>query len=209
MPKAKKYNLDGKVLGDVDLPEPAFGIRPNQHVLWESVKTFLANQRQGTASTKTRSKVRGGGRKPWRQKGTGRARVGSIRSPIWVGGATVFGPQPRSYRNRLPKKIRRLALVSAMSQRALEGKVAVIDGFTFEAPRTKAVAGFVKAAGFGGNKVCFITRNTEEAALLSCRNIPGVSILTQNTLNAYDLMNADMLVFTSEALEGVKETFGS
>lgn len=209
MPKAKKYNLDGKVLGDVDLPEPAFGIRPNQHVLWESVKIFLANQRQGTVSTKTRSKVRGGGRKPWRQKGTGRARAGSIRSPIWTGGATVFGPQPRSYRSRLPRKTRRLALVSAMSQRALEGKIAVVDGFTFEAPRTKVVADFVKAAGFEGNKVCFITLNTEEAAVKSCSNIPGVSILTQSTLNVYDLMNADMLVFTSEALEGVKETFGS
>lgn len=209
MPKAKKYNLDGKVLGDIDLPEHAFGVRPNQHVLWESVKAFLANQRQGTASTKTRSNVRGGGRKPWRQKGTGRARVGSIRSPIWTGGATVFGPQPRSYRSRLPKKTRRLALVSAMSLRAMEGKVAVIDGFTFETPRTKTVAGFMKAAGLEGTKVCFVTRNAEETAVKSCRNIPGVSILTQHTLNTYDLMNADVLVFTSEALEGVMESFGS
>lgn len=209
MPKAKHYNLDGKVLGDVDLPDPAFGITPNEHVIWESVKAYLANQRQGTAGTKTRSKVRGGGRKPWRQKGTGRARAGTIRSPLWRGGSTVFGPHPRDFSVRVPKKNRRLALVSALSQRAQEGKVAVVDGFAFDAPKTSKVADFVKAAGMDDQKVCFVTRDTDVAAVKSCRNLPGVEILTQSTLNVYDLVNADVLVFTPEAIEGVAENYGS
>jgi len=209
MPKAKRYNLEGKSLGEVDLPEQPFAVRPNRHVVWESVKAYLANQRQGTAATKTRSSVSGGGKKPWRQKGTGRARAGSNRSPVWVGGATVFGPKPRSYAVRVPKKTRRLALVSAMSQRAQEGNVAVIEGFRFDAPRTRTVAGFMKATGFAGRKVCFITRESDQTAVRSCRNIPGVSVLSQTNLNVYDLINADVLVFTDEAVQGVAEAYGS
>ena len=209
MPKAKHYNLDGKVLGDVDLPDHVFGIQPNQHVIWESVKTYLANQRQGTAGTKTRSEVRGGGRKPWRQKGTGRARAGTIRSPLWKGGSTVFGPHRRDFSKQVPKKTRRLALVSALSQRALEGNVAVVDGFTFDTPKTRTVVNFVKAAGMNGRKLCFITRGSQPTAVKSCRNLPGVEVLTHATLNVYDLVKADVLIFTPEAIEEVRETYGS
>jgi large subunit ribosomal protein L4 len=209
MPKAKRYDLAGKEIGQIDLPEAAFGTTPNRHVLWQSVQIYLANQRQGTAATKTRSLVRGGGRKPWRQKGTGRARSGSNRSPVWVGGATVFGPQPRDYSAKLPKKVRRLALVSALSQRASEGNVAVVDGFRFDAPKTASVARFMRGVGLDGRKVCFITRESDPAVLKSCRNIPGVTVLSQGALNVYDLMNADVLVVTTEALDGLREVYGS
>jgi large subunit ribosomal protein L4 len=209
MPKAKHYNVEGKLLGDVELPEPAFGVRPNHHVVWESVRSYRANQRQGTVATKTRSKMRGSGRKPWRQKGTGRARAGTRRSPLWVGGATVFGPQPRKYTTNLSRKIRRLALVSALSQRAQEGNVAVVDGFTFDQPRTKTVVGFMKAVGMDGKKICFIIKGSDPATVKSCRNIPRVEILTQSNMNVYDLVNADVLVFTTEALDGVKEAYGA
>ena len=209
MPKAKRYDLSGKVLGDVDLPETAFGIEPNQHVVWESVKIYMANQRQGTASTKGRSEVRGGGRKPWRQKGTGRARVGSIRSPIWVGGGIVFGPQPRSYRQQQPQKVRRLAMVSALSQRAKEGNVVVVEGFAFDVPKTSMVADFLKTAGLDRRKVCFITGRSDPMAVKSCRNIPGVQILSRGGMNIYDLVKADVLVIANEALDGIKEAYGS
>ena len=209
MAKAKRYDLSGKVLGDVDLPEGAFGIEPNDHVVWESVKMYMANQRQGTASTKGRSEVRGGGKKPWRQKGTGRARVGSIRSPIWVGGGTVFGPRPRSYRKQQPQKVRQLAMTSALSQRAKEGNVAVVEGFTFNEPKTSVVTTFLKAAGLEGRKVCFITGQSDPVAVKSCRNIAGVQILARGGMNIYDLVKADVLVLTSEALDGIEEAYGS
>jgi large subunit ribosomal protein L4 len=209
MPKVKQFNLAGKEIGQIDLPEGAFGVKPNRHVLWQSVQIYLGNQRQGTAATKTRSLVSGGGRKPWRQKGTGRARSGSNRSPVWVGGSTVFGPQPRDYSTKLPRKVRRLALASALSQRAQEGNVAVVDGFRFDEPKTSRVASFMKAAGFGGRKVCFITREAETGVILSCRNLPGVAVLPHSALNVYDLLNAEVLVLTTEAVEGLREAYGS
>jgi len=143
MLKAKHYSADGAVKGEVELPAPAFGVTPNEHVVWEAVKSYLANQRQGNASTKTRSYVRGGGKKPWRQKGTGRARQGSIRAAQWAGGYTVFGPQPRDYHYRLPKKLRRLALTSVLSRRAEEGNVAVVEELSYSAPKTKTVFGML------------------------------------------------------------------
>jgi len=209
MLKAKRFNLEGKHLGDVDLPEMPFGARPNGHVVWESVRNYLGNQRAGTAATKTRSTVSGGGKKPWRQKGTGRARAGTIRSPLWVGGATVFGPQPRSYFRAMPKKMRRLALVSALSQRAQDGNVAVVDRFSFETPRTRTVAAFLSAAGLEGRKVCFVTDRADSLAIRSCRNIPGVAVLCRESLNIYDLVKADVIVFTDDALKGVAEAYGS
>jgi large subunit ribosomal protein L4 len=205
--KAKHYDWTGSLLGEVDLPEAVFGVEPNEHVLWQSVKVYQANQRQGTAATKTRSLVSGGNSKPWKQKGTGRARHGTTRSPIWVGGATTFGPQPRDYSQTLPRKVRRLALTSAMSLRAREGNVTVVDDFALEAPRTRTVAGFMKSAGLSGKKVCFITDQANETVVKSCRNLAGVEVLSGGGLNVYDLMNAQVLVVTRGALKGLEEAF--
>jgi len=209
MPKAKHFNTDGKVVGEVELPEPAFSASANQHAVWEVVKSQLANRRQGTASTKNISAVAGGGRKPWRQKGTGRARQGSIRATQWRGGGIAFGPKPRSYRVEIPKKLRRLALVSTLTRRAEEGNVGVVDRFELDPPRTKAVASFMEAAGFSDRKVCFITEEADRGMLRSCRNIPGVQVLTQDSLNVYELMNAEVLLFTPDALRKVGEVYGS
>jgi len=205
--KAKHYDWQGSLLGEVDLPESVFGVEPNEHVLWQSVKVYQANQRQGTAATKTRSLVSGGNTKPWKQKGTGRARHGTSRSPIWVGGATTFGPRPRDYSQTLPRKVRRLALTSAMSLRAREGNVTVVDDFALDAPRTRTVAGFMKSAGLSGKKVCFITADTSETVVKSCRNLAGVEVLSGGGLNVYDLMNAQVLVVTRGALKGLEEAF--
>ena len=207
--KAKHYDWQGSLLGEVDLPAAVFDVEPNEHVLWQSVKVYQANQRQGTAATKTRSLVSGGNTKPWKQKGTGRARHGTSRSPIWVGGATTFGPRPRDYSQTLPRKVRRLALTSAMSLRAREGNVTVVDDFALEAPRTRTVSGFMKLAGLSGKKVCFITAEASETVVKSCRNLAGVEVLTGSALNVYDLMNAQVLVVTRGALKGLEEAFGA
>ncbi len=209
MPKAKHYNVDGQEVGELDLPETIFGAEPNEHVVWEAVKTYLSNQRQGTVATKTRSLVRGGGKKPWRQKGTGRARQGSIRSAQWVGGATVFGPQPRTFSTKLPKKIRQLAMVSTLSRRAQDGNVAVVDRLEFTAPKTGTVVRLLENAGIGGRKVCFITQGSDMNMVKSCRNIPGVKVLPHSAMNVYDLVEADVVCFTPDALEGIKEVYGS
>lgn len=209
MLKAKHYNMDGKLLGEVDLPEVAFGVEPNEHVVWEAVKCYLANQRRGTSATKTFSMVRGGGRKPFRQKGTGRARQGSSRAPQYVGGATVFGPQPRDYSYRIPKKLRRLALASALSQRASEGNVTVLDEPAMAAPKTKSVAVLVKAIGLAERKVCFITSGADRNFVKSCRNMPGVTVLPHSAMNVYALIDAEVLIVTPTALEGIKEAYGS
>ena len=209
MAKAKHYNLAGKTLSEVDLPPEVFDVEPNEHVVWEAVKTFQNNQRQGTSKVKGRSEVRGGGKKPWRQKGTGRARHGSIRSPIWKGGGIVFGPHPRDYSEVLPRKIRRMALVSALSRRAQEGNVAVIDDLNIDAPKTRTMADFMKAAGLTGKKVCFVTAAAQPGVVKSCRNIPGVEVLTGTTMNVYDLVKAEVVIFTPDALNGVKEALGS
>jgi len=207
--KAKHYDWQGSLLGEVDLPAAVFDVEPNEHVLWQSVKVYQANQRQGTAATKTRSLVSGGNTKPWKQKGTGRARHGTSRSPIWVGGATTFGPRPRDYSQTLPRKVRRLALASAMSLRAREGNVTVVDDFAIETPRTRTVSGFMKSAGLSGKKVCFITDQANETVVKSCRNLAGVEVLSGRALNVYDLMNAQVLVVTRGALKGLEEAFGA
>lgn len=209
MLKAKHYGTDGAVKGEVDLPQTAFGVEPNEHVVWEAVKSYLANQRQGNASTKSRSFVTGGGRKPWRQKGTGRARQGSTRAAQWVGGYTVFGPTPRDYHHRLPKRMRRLALFSVLSARARDGKVAVLDDLKLEEPKTRTVAGLLEKMEMGGHKVCLVTRGSDQNVYKSCRNLQTVSVLPHSAMNVYDLANAEVVVFTEGALDGIKETFGS
>ncbi|NNF05127.1 MAG: 50S ribosomal protein L4 [Candidatus Eisenbacteria bacterium] len=208
MSKAKHYSTDGSVKGEIDLPQGAFGVEPNMHVVWEAVKTYLANQRQGNASTKSRSYVSGGGRKPFKQKGTGRARQGSIRAAQMVGGYTVFGPHPRSYNKTLPKKIKRLALTSVMSARAQDGNVAVIDELSLNDPKTKTMMGVFNNMELGDRKVCLITKDSNPNIFLSCRNIPGVSVLPHSAINVYDMTNADVLVFTEGALNGIQEVYG-
>ena len=207
MLKAKHYGNDGKAKGEVDLPEALFGAEPKPSVVWQAVRAFLAAQRQGTASTKTRSNVRGGGRKPWRQKGTGRARAGSIRANQWRGGYTAFGPLPRSYNQRLPKKVRRQALVSVLSDRAQNGKVAVVDDWQMEAPKTRTVASALDAMGLGSQKVCVVTAGSQPNVFKSFRNLPRVMVLPHSALNVYDLANADTVVITHDALGGMTEVF--
>ena len=207
MPKASLFNQEGSKVGEIDLNDAIFGIEPNNHVLFEAIIMQRASLRQGTAKVKTRSEVRGGGRKPWRQKGTGRARQGSIRSPQWRGGGTVFGPAPRSYSYKLPKKMRRLAIKSALSAKAQEENVLVVEALSFDAPKTKE---FVKVLNNlpVGKKALFVTESTEENVALSARNIPGVTVIDADNLNVLDVVGHNSLVLTKAAVEKVEEVLG-
>lgn len=207
MPKVALFNQDGKQAGDIELNESVFGIEPNKSVLFEAVVMQRASLRQGTHKTKIRSEVAGGGRKPWRQKGTGRARQGSIRSPQWRGGGTVFGPVPRSYSYKLPKKVRRLAIKSALSTKVLEENILVLQSLAFEAPKTKdfkAVLGNLSVE----KKALIVTADLDENVALSARNIPGVTVLTANGINVLDLLGHEKVVFTKSAVEKVEEVLG-
>ena len=203
MPKATLFNQSGSQVGDVELNESVFGIEPNQHVMHEAVLMQQASLRQGTHAVKNRSEVSGGGRKPWRQKGTGRARQGSIRSPQWVGGGTVFGPTPRSYGYKLPKKQRRLALRSALSQKAAENNLIVLEDLSFDAPKTKEVANLLK--GVEANKAVIVTADVNENAARSANNIPGAKVVTVAQVNVLDVLTHDKLIFTKEAAEKAGE----
>ena len=209
MIKAKRYDAKGKETGEVTLPDVPFGAEPNPNAVWLAVKTYLANQRQGTVRTKTRSLVSGGGKKPFRQKGTGRARQGSTRAAQWVGGYTVFGPKPRDYSSKLPKKLRRTALFSVLGDRARTGDIAVVDDLKMETPSTRTVAGMLKEMGVADRKVCVVTRGSEPGVHKSFRNLPKVRVLPHTSMNVYDLVNADVLVITEGALGGITEVFGS
>lgn len=207
MPKVALYNQEGSKVGEVDLNESIFGIEPNNHVLFEAIVMQQASLRQGTSKVKNRSEVRGGGRKPWRQKGTGRARQGSIRSPQWVGGGRVFGPVPRSYSYKLPKKVRRLAIKSALSSKVLEDSVLVLEGLSFDAPKTKE---FVKVLNSlpVGKKALFVTEAADDNVALSARNIPGVTVIEASNLNVLDVVGHQTLVLTKAAVEKVEEVLG-
>ena len=206
MPTVAVYDMANKKVGDIELNESLFGVEMNAGLLHQAVVMQLAAQRLGTHATKTRGFVRGGGRKPWRQKGTGRARSGSTRSPIWVGGGTVFGPHPRSYAVRMPRKQRRLAIKCALSDKVKSGDFIVLESLDFDAPKTKQV---VKMLGdFSvGNKALFITG--EEAANVekSARNIPGVKAIHTMGLNVYDILNHDKLFITKDAITRIEEVF--
>ncbi|UTI43443.1 50S ribosomal protein L4 [Niallia sp. RD1] len=204
MPKVALFNQDGTQAGDIELNESVFGIEPNKHVLFEAVVMQRASLRQGTHKTKIRSEVAGGGRKPWRQKGTGRARQGSIRSPQWRGGGTVFGPVPRSYSYKLPKKVRRLAIKSALSTKVLEENILVLQNLAFDAPKTKdfkAVLGGLSIE----KKVLIVTADLDENVALSARNIPGVTVVTATGITVLDVLNHDKLIMTKAAVEKVEE----
>ena len=200
------YNIEGEVVGNYELDDSVFGIEPNEAVVYEVVKAQLANRRQGTSKTKTRSEVSGGGRKPWRQKGTGRARHGSIRSPLWVGGGVAFGPSPKNHRIKKNKKVRKLALKSALSDKAQAGKVFVIDSLALDAPKTKTMQNLLDNLDVKEGAL-FVIDKDEKNADLSIRNLRDVDYVHFNTLNTYDVLNHDVLILSEAAADKVKEVY--
>lgn len=206
MPKVTVFNVSGSQVGELELADSVFGIQPNTHVMHSAVVLQQAAERQGSHKTKGRSEVRGGGRKPWKQKGTGRARQGSIRSPQWVGGGTVFGPTPRSYGFKLPKKVRRLAIKSALSSKVIAENIIVLDQLTFAAPKTKEFKNILNNLK-ADRKALVVTANYEDNVALSARNIPGVKFVAADGINVRDVLVYDKLIITKEAVEKVQEVF--
>ena len=206
MPKVDMYNVDGKKVGDIDLKEEIFGIEPNQDVVHEAIVNFLANQRQGTQSTKTRAEVRGGGRKPWKQKGTGRARQGSIRAPHWVKGGIALGPKPRSYKYTINKKVRRLALKSVFSSKVLENKLVVLDTFNFTEIKTKNMIKVLENLKVN-EKVLIVIPENDLNVQKSAKNIPGTKVCLVNTINVYDMVKYSKLIVTKQAIEKIEEVY--
>ena len=206
MLKTNVLDMSGKVVGEIELSEAVFGVTVNQAVVHEVVKNHLANCRQGTQSALTRAEVSGGGRKPWRQKGTGRARQGSTRAPQWTHGGIVFAPKPRDYGYTLNKKTRRLALKSALSAKAAEASIVVIDEIKMEAPKTTEFAKFLNAVGVTG-KALVVTAEADQIVVKSGRNIPGCKVTFANLLNVYDVVNATKLVVDKAALAKIEEVF--
>ncbi|WP_423408721.1 50S ribosomal protein L4 [Heyndrickxia sp. MSNUG] len=204
MPKVALFNQTGSQVGEIELNESVFGIEPNNHVMFEAVVMQRASLRQGTHKTKIRSEVAGGGRKPWKQKGTGRARQGSIRSPQWRGGGTVFGPVPRSYSYKLPKKVRRLAIKSALSSKVQAENILVLESLAFDAPKTKEFTSVLKGLSVN-TKALIVTAGLDENVALSARNIPGVTVVAADGINVLDVLNHDKLIMTKAAVEKVEE----
>ncbi|SHM85849.1 large subunit ribosomal protein L4 [Caldanaerovirga acetigignens] len=206
MPKVALYNMQGQQIGEVELSDSVFGVEVKPEVMHQVVVNYLANQRVGTASTKTRGEVRGGGRKPWRQKGTGRARHGSIRSPLWRKGGIVFGPKPRSYKYTLPKKLKRLALKSALSAKVRDNEIIVVDQLTMDIPKTKEMVK-VLANLNATTKSLIVLATPDINVVKSARNIPGVTTTTANTLNVYDILNHEKVIMTMDAVKRVEEVY--
>lgn len=206
MPNVQVVNMQGKNVGSVDLADSIFGIEPNAAVMHMMVVSYLANQRQGTQSALTRSEVSGGGRKPWRQKGTGRARQGSTRSPQWYHGGVVFAPKPRDYRFSVNKKVRRLAMKSAFSAKAAAEEIIVIDAIQFDEIKTAKAAEMLKAVG-SEKKALIVLPEVDEKVIKSARNIPGVKSAQVNELNVYDILNADKLIIAKDALTKIEEVY--
>ncbi|MEO0087356.1 MAG: 50S ribosomal protein L4 [candidate division WOR-3 bacterium] len=203
--KAELLSINGEIKGEIEIPEEIFGCEVNQGLIWEAVTNYLNNQRQGTACTKTRGEVRGGGRKPWPQKHTGRARHGSIRSPIWRKGGIVFGPKPRDYYYSLPKKKKRLALLSALSARYQDKAVLFLENFTLEQPKTKLIYNILKNLKMNGENVLLVVKKMDQNIKLASRNIPNLTLMPANSLNAYEVLVNDKILFTESGLEGLKE----
>jgi large subunit ribosomal protein L4 len=206
MPKVNVYNMLGQEVGEIELKDDIFGVEVNEHVLYEVVKNQLANKRQGTQSAKTRAEVRGGGRKPWRQKGTGRARQGSIRASQWVGGGVSFAPKPRDYSYKVPKKVRRLAMKSALSAKVLNNEIIVLEGLNLEEPKTKEMAKIL-ANIKAGKKALVVMDEKDVNVIKASRNIPNVQTALVNTLNVYDILNYDSFIITKDAVRKVEEVF--
>lgn len=204
MPKVALFNVSGAQVGEVELAEAVFGIEPNKFVVHSAVVLQQASQRQGTHKTKGRSEVRGGGRKPWKQKGTGRARQGSIRSPQWKGGGVVFGPTPRSYGFKLPKKVRRLAIKSVLSSKVIDSDIIVLDGLSLAAPKTKEFAAILNNLKVE-RKALVVTGSYDDNVALSTRNIPGVKFVSAEGINVLDVLAHDKLIITKDAVQKVEE----
>lgn len=205
MPKVQVIDTANKPQGEMDLPEEFFGIRNRQGLLHESVVNYLANQRQGTHATKTKGKVSGGGRKPYRQKGTGRARAGSIRSPLWKGGGTTFGPSPRDYRFSMPRQARKLALYAALSTKIADGEVTVVDSIGIEEPKTKKMVEILDNLELSGKSLLLVVGEPGAALALSARNIPEVRLVRARDLHAYDVLARRRVLITKEALQALQE----
>lgn len=206
MPKVTVYNMAGQSVGEITLSDAVFGIEPNRTAVHEVVKNYLANQRQGTQSTLTRTEVRGGGRKPWRQKGTGHARQGSIRAPQWYHGGVALGPKPRDYRYTLNKKVRRLAMKSAFSAKVLEKSLIVVDDIRIDEYKTKPVIEMLKALG-ADCKALVVTAEKNDKLIKSASNIPGVKTALSSTINVYDIVNATKLVLSKDAVAKLEEVY--
>ncbi|WP_288678253.1 50S ribosomal protein L4 [uncultured Clostridium sp.] len=203
MPKVGLFNKEGQQVGDIQLNEQVFGVEVNKYALHQVVVAQLANKRQGTQSAKTRSEVRGGGIKPWRQKGTGRARQGSIRAPQWIKGGVVFAPKPRDYRMSIPKSMRKVAMTSALTSKVAD--MVVLEDLTFEAPKTKEAVKMLNA--FEAKKTLIITAEVDENVYKSARNIEGVTVMPVNNINVYDLLNCKTLMITKEAVNKIEEVY--
>ena len=206
MPTISVYDMTGKQTGTMELNADIFGIEPNVAVMHSAVINYLANQRQGTQSTKTRSEVSGGGRKPWRQKGTGHARQGSTRSPQWTHGGIALGPKPRSYRFALPKKVRRLALKSAFSTKVAAGEMMILKELTLDEIKTKTMVNLFGALK-ADKKVLLVLPENDQKVILSARNIPGVKTALVNTLNVYDILNCDKFIVVKDAIAQLEEVY--
>jgi large subunit ribosomal protein L4 len=202
------YKKDGTKSGEtVKLSDEIFGIEPNQHVLYRAVRVYLDNQRQGTSKVKTRAEVRGGGRKPFKQKHTGMARQGSNRSPVMTGGGSIFGPKPRDYTSALPAKMSRLARKSALSVKAREGQITIVEDFTFDAPKTKAMVGLLKALSLATTKTLLLVPKADANVVRSGRNIPHLGVVEADKASTYDLVNNRMLLIQKSAVEVLQNTF--
>ena len=206
MPKVSVYNIEGKKVSDIDLKEEIFGIEPNEAIIHSVLVNYLANQRQGTQSTKTRAEVRGGGRKPWRQKGTGRARQGSIRAPQWIKGGIALGPKPRSYKYTVNRKERRLAVKSMLSMKVLEQSLVVVDKLAFNEIKTKNMVSALNNLKVTG-KTLVMLPETDEKVQKSARNIEGVKTTLVNTINVYDLLKYNNLVVTLDTVKKLEEVY--
>lgn len=206
MPKIEVYSIEGKKVSDVELKEEVFGIEPNEAIVHSVLVNYMANQRQGTGSTKTRSEVSGGGKKPWRQKGTGRARQGSIRAPHWVGGGIALGPKPRSYKYRVNKKERRLAIRSVLSSKVLEKELVVVDKIDFKEIKTKNMVNALNKLKVEG-KTLIVLPEKNENVQKSARNIEGVKTSLVNTINVYDLLKYKNLVVTLDTVKKIEEVY--
>jgi large subunit ribosomal protein L4 len=206
MPNVALYNISGNQVGEIELNENTFGANVNVEAMHQVVKMYLANQRQGTQSALTRAEVRGGGIKPWRQKGTGRARHGSIRSPQWKHGGIVFAPKPRSYRYTVPKKIKRIAMKSALSSKVNDNNIIVIEELNFDAPKTKQVVSLLQNLKIDSKTLIVVAENNENI-VKSARNIEGVTTAFVNTLNVYDILKYDKFIITKDAVKKVEEVY--
>ncbi|HBF4560012.1 50S ribosomal protein L4 [Clostridioides difficile] len=206
MPKLNVLNVSGQNVGEIELSDSIFGVEVNGHVLYEVVKNQLANKRQGTQSAKTRAEVRGGGRKPWKQKGTGRARQGSTRSVQWVGGGVAFAPKPRSYKYTLPKKVRRLAMKSALSSKVQNSEVIVLDALNMDAPKTKEFVQILNNIN-AAKKALVVIADKNDNVIKSARNIEGVQTALVNTMNVYDILKYDSFIITTDAVKKVEEVY--